>query len=980
MTDFKPAADIEDEIRELYALSVHNRALYEEAVCAHDVAARYRTQYRRIVDSRGIKVWFEHRRKKGEKVTVLDVAVPDLPVDEPADLRAEAKAFEESVGSASDACHMEGCDPCSQDCPWYRQLALGGVAIPCSEEEQEGIYQRIAAEQRAARQLARSIDDCYRVATRYKKAYQGLTGSRYYRAWEKRLRRRGLEVPSFDEEDLKRKNAVLPPGVAAGKAEPCSEGFEEVPNTLEAPSYYARSEARVGIIAREADWRRYKDAARCVRVSPARIDAALEGGIDLLLVFSVDAKQVDLAVEAVSHAKGRGVPVAFVGSGDPAACPRCLPIAREADFVFTADAPSADRYKRELGLDEVHVLGPAFNPLLHNPVGRAQIEQSDDVLLACDWPAGKGRAPKAAETVVDGVLEAGAGLVAVEGFSGGVPAKYSAHRVPAMSSTELATAERLHRFAACVDAPQTSPTALSARAFELEASGCIVLSSYSLSASNVAPERFTILDSSEAGRILSGYTEDELLALSAEGVRRAFDGNTAYNRMGEILTVAGLVDAPTKKPVHVIVGSVDDASRGFLEAQSLDDVELVAEADAGALTDGYAVRLSEPRPDSPWLLEDLLDAFKYTDADWVACAPAPELAYSWAEDVKPEGPAMVDLSKVSAAALLSGELPEGSKGFLVPVPRWGRTTSAAPKELAVIMPIYNNGRYLWGRSFRSLLRSSVFERMQVYLMDDGSTDGETERIVSWIAGRYDNVTTHFFGDGGSGSPSRPRNKGLELAREPYVTFLDPDNEAVEDGYATLLDDARSDGADLIYCTWLCVDAKASVARWAFAKPRIRKHAPGQEPVRVVEDPAAELVRLDFTVMNPQSCVIRRGLIEDIGLSFLEGAAAEDTLFCYELLLNAHIVRSHDLDASVYWSEREGSLTNALGADFFHRVYLCHEQQSKLLREHGLIDAYCEERLQGAVDGWLRNLLTRVPVEELPEAATYIRNIRRLYTE
>lgn len=47
------------------------------------------------------------------------------------------------------------------------------------------------------------------------------------------------------------------------------------------------------------------------------------------------------------------------------------------------------------------------------------------------------------------------------------------------------------------------------------------------------------------------------------------------------------------------------------------------------------------------------------------------------------------------------------------------------KEIAVIIPIYNNGRYLQGRCFRSLLRSSVFDKMQIYLIDDGSDDEET---------------------------------------------------------------------------------------------------------------------------------------------------------------------------------------------------------------------------------------------------------------
>ena len=59
-------------------------------------------------------------------------------------------------------------------------------------------------------------------------------------------------------------------------------------------------------------------------------------------------------------------------------------------------------------------------------------------------------------------------------------------------------------------------------------------------------------------------------------------------------------------------------------------------------------------------------------------------------------------------------------------------------------------------------------------------------IIKRIEEEHDNVKTYYFNDGGSGSASRPRNKGAELASAPFITYLDPDNEAVNDGYATLL--------------------------------------------------------------------------------------------------------------------------------------------------------------------------------------------------
>ena len=68
--------------------------------------------------------------------------------------------------------------------------------------------------------------------------------------------------------------------------------------------------------------------------------------------------------------------------------------------------------------------------------------------------------------------------------------------------------------------------------------------------------------------------------------------------------------------------------------------------------------------------------------------------------------------------------------------------------------------------------------MEILLIDDGSTDEETINTISDIKNKYTNVRTYSFTDGGSGTASRPRNKGIELATAKYVTYLDPDNEAI----------------------------------------------------------------------------------------------------------------------------------------------------------------------------------------------------------
>ena len=753
-------------------------------------------------------------------------------------------------------------------------------------------------------------------------------------------------------------------------------------------SYYAPSELTMGIIADDVDCEYFQDAIHLVRLTPEGWEELLPE-LDLVLYVTCrdgggfggkDGRA--RAAEALRAARAAGVPTAFWSTADPAGFEDFLPVAAAADFVFTVDEDRVGEYRRRLDGADVSYLGWGVSPAVSNPIGflrrldGATGAYARDAFFADSWPEGAGRPVEDAQRIFDGVLEAEDGrrlFIADEGGSA-LPERSRPCVMESLSKDEARKAQKLFHFAICLNAAPSSRTACSRQVYEAQAQGNVVLCTYSSVVSNDFLGLFTIIDADEVVRIMAGYTEEELVAMGLEGLRRMYTGNTVFDRLGELLGRMNLGSPFLEHPVHVIVDEVDAEAEAFLAGQRCAGARLVAAHDAVGLDDGFAVRLHAPYPASPTFLVDLVDAFKFSDAAWSAYAPSYAGAYEYADGPAPDGPVMVDLSRVPAASLLSGAVPEGAEGFLVVEPRWGRATAETPKELAVILPIYNNGAFLWGRSFRSLLRSSAFDRMQVYLVDDGSKDGETERIVHGIAAAFDNVMVFCFGDGGSGSAARPRNKGLELADEPFVTFLDPDNEAVGDGYARLLDAMRGDDVDLAYGMWLQIDGNGALRR----NGAIRRFGFGSEGDRRVDDAVGELLDTDFATLNPQSCVIRRDFIEDAGLSFLEGGVAEDTLFGYELMLNAKAAERREFLASVYWSDREDSLTNDIGAGYFANNLVTHRRQVKVLAEHGLVDEYRARHLDRYLDKWLLPLLGRVPLDELPEAACYLRELVQLY--
>src|SRR5699024_7551508 len=68
---------------------------------------------------------------------------------------------------------------------------------------------------------------------------------------------------------------------------------------------------------------------------------------------------------------------------------------------------------------------------------------------------------------------------------------------------------------------------------------------------------------------------------------------------------------------------------------------------------------------------------------------------------------------------------------------------------------------------------------------------ETLRIVEDILYKNPEIVYKKLPTG-SGSASRPRNIGVELSNTNLITFLDPDNEAIDDGYSILLNEIITD--------------------------------------------------------------------------------------------------------------------------------------------------------------------------------------------
>ena len=105
-------------------------------------------------------------------------------------------------------------------------------------------------------------------------------------------------------------------------------------------------------------------------------------------------------------------------------------------------------------------------------------------------------------------------------------------------------------------------------------------------------------------------------------------------------------------------------------------------------------------------------------------------------------------------------------------------------DFSVVVAVYNVGAYL-DEAVESIVRQSFpFERVQIVLVDDGSTDGSGDICDRWHQRYPDNILAVHKKNGGQ---SDARNTGLQEARGRYVSFMDSDDKLSEDTLRVVYD-------------------------------------------------------------------------------------------------------------------------------------------------------------------------------------------------
>ncbi|MFF2845419.1 glycosyltransferase family 2 protein [Streptomyces sp. NPDC058001] len=191
-------------------------------------------------------------------------------------------------------------------------------------------------------------------------------------------------------------------------------------------------------------------------------------------------------------------------------------------------------------------------------------------------------------------------------------------------------------------------------------------------------------------------------------------------------------------------------------------------------------------------------------------------------------------------------------------------TSRPEPDVTVTVIVFNDAERL-PRAVASL-RRQTHANIEIVISDDHSTD-ETPQVARALAAEDDRITYVRLPEN-SGGCSAPRNRALDIARAPYVMFLDSDDELPPHSVESLL--AAHHERDIDF-------AMGAVERVRTDTGRVSTWMPHLVAERRTVDGIDAEPRLLFEHLST-SKMYRKDFLDRHALRFPEGIHYEDQLF------------------------------------------------------------------------------------------------------
>ncbi len=235
--------------------------------------------------------------------------------------------------------------------------------------------------------------------------------------------------------------------------------------------------------------------------------------------------------------------------------------------------------------------------------------------------------------------------------------------------------------------------------------------------------------------------------------------------------------------------------------------------------------------------------------------------------------------------------------------------------ITIIVPIYNVAVYM-DRCVDSILHQT-YKRLEVILVDDGSTDGSAEKCDQW-AQRDERIRVIHQENAGL---SMARNAGLEVMTGEYVAMVDGDDYIGIDYVKSLLAAIERHHAAI------------AAARWSLFDDGIEPHQDfnEEELTTFTSDEAIDDVFYQHTLTNSACSKLYRAELFKT-LRFPAGILYEDLAIAFDLFKAAPVV-VHTSRVLYFYRQRQGSITTTFTPERTHVLDITEQLEKRVAKAY-----------------------------------------------
>lgn len=774
------------------------------------------------------------------------------------------------------------------------------------------------------------------------------------------------------------------------------ESIQNIPKS-NGSRFFEKLDLNIGIICDEFLYNSFKDVANIEYISRNNTEVKKYD----FVIFASSWRGIDESWEGVAHPsnekrgelvnlinefKRNNIPTIFYSKEDPVNFHLFKSIAAHCDYIFTTALESVKDYINFTDNSNVNVLQFGVNPSIHNPIGTRTTyseKYKKDILFAGSWLTKYPVRMSETKKLFDAIQNENAPFTIIDrnyhlaSPRYQFPSKYIQNLAKPIPHDELMKLHKVIRWSINMNSVKYSQTMFANRVYELQAFGNILLSNYNTGINNLFPN-VRIINTGEDFSVIYNTSEKDLLELQAKGIRTVFKEHTTFDRIHQIASTVGIDIVRPGDRVLVVLNNDSDINKSSFNQQLYPNKSMVLESELFNINLNeydFITYFNDEHIYEEYHLDDLFHTFKYTDVDFVTKDKTHE-AHNYISVLNNKYKSMIDVTAVEKL----DEIRALTKGYnldhieILPSSEPSIINNKVQKRLSVIIPIHNNGTYLEEKCFASLKRSSSFDKMEIIFINDGSTDDLTIKIINRLRRRHPDIV-YIENESGSGSASKPRNQGARIASTELITYLDPDNEALGDGYHYLLEKFDENDVDMVVGNIIKEDNNRKIG--GKYTDIIKKHNYGK---MLITDPKEFLIRSDLRVQSIQALIVKKSVILENNLNMVEGAAGQDTMFYQELVLNSKAILGVNKYIHVYYAAVLGSVTNTISHKFFDKYYKLEIERIPYLQKYGLMDVYLKVRFNPYIKTWYLQRLDRVDKENKDRAIKRFLDIIHLYDE